>query len=112
ALTVLAIGMAASMMTALLTIAGSAETRVLSELSKGGPLAGIRVAAAEADPEQVDIDNPRPGPPRDSDDAALQRIPSLPGVASVVPITTARMLVVTTKQTFGESVVGVDMARA
>ena len=61
ALTVLAVALAASLLTALLTIAGTAETRVLSELSKGGPLAGIRVAAAEADPEQVDNDNPRPG---------------------------------------------------
>src|SRR5206468_2697643 len=41
ALTVLAVALAASLLTALLTIAGTAETRVLSELSKGGPLAGI-----------------------------------------------------------------------
>ncbi len=112
ALTILAVGLAASLLTALLTIERTAETRVLSELSKGGPLAGIRVAAAQADPEEVDNDNPRPGPPRDIDEAALQRIASLPGVASVVPVTTARMLVLPPGdgvRTFGENVVGVDM---
>src|SRR5438067_10475406 len=115
ALTVLAVGLASTLLTALLTIAGTAETRVLSELSKGGPLAGIKVAPAEADPEQVDNDNPRPGPPRDIDEAALQRIRRLPGVASVVPVTTARMLVVPADagiDPFGENVVGVDLARA
>ena len=52
-LTVLAVALAASLLTALLTIAGSAETRVLNELSKGGPLAGIKVAAAQPDPAQI-----------------------------------------------------------
>jgi putative ABC transport system permease protein len=115
ALTVLAVGLASTLLTALLTIAGTAETRVLSELSKGGPLAGIKVVPAEADPEQVDNDNPRPGPPRDIDEAALQRISGVPGVASVVPVTTARMLVVPADgqvDAFGEQVVGVDLARA
>ena len=32
----------------------------INQLSKGGPLAGIKVAAAEPDPTQVDSDNPRP----------------------------------------------------
>src|SRR4051812_30938134 len=115
ALTVLAVGLASTLLTALLTIAGTAETRVLSELSKGGPLAGIKVVPAEADPEQVDNDNPRPGPPRDIDEAALRRISSLAGVGSVVPVTTARMLVVpqdAAVDPFGEQVVGVDLRRA
>ncbi len=62
-LTVAAVALAAMLLTALVTIAGTARTKVLSELAKGGPLSGINVAAAEADPTQVDTDDPRPGPP-------------------------------------------------
>ena len=51
-LTVLAVLLAAALLTALLTIATTAETRVLDELAKGGPLAGIKVAAAAPDPEE------------------------------------------------------------
>ena len=64
-LTVAAVALAATLLVALVTIAGTARTKVLSELSKGGPLSGITVAAAEADPSQVDNDSPRPGPPAD-----------------------------------------------
>src|SRR5688572_1409550 len=92
-LTVLAVALAATLLTALLTIASTARTRVLSELTKGGPLAGIKVAAAEPDPSQVDNDNAQPGPARDLDDEAVQRIASLPGVKSVVPLRSTRMLV-------------------
>src|SRR5918997_1685233 len=59
-LTVLAVALAATLLTALVTIAGTARTRVLKELAKGGPLAGIRVEAAEPDPAQIDNDNARP----------------------------------------------------
>src|SRR5207237_261789 len=76
-LTVLAVALAAALLTALLTIASTARTRVLSELTKGGPLAGIKVAAAEPDPSQVDNDNASPGPARDLDDDALARIARL-----------------------------------
>ena len=65
-LTVAAVALAATLLTALVTIAGTARTKVLSELSKGGPLSGITVAAAEADPSQVDTDDPRPAHPRTS----------------------------------------------
>jgi len=114
-LTVLAVALAAALLTALLTIAGTAQTRVLSELSKGGPLAGIKVAAAEPDPEQVDNDNARPGAPKDMDEGTLRRIAALPGVASVVPLSTARLLVVPPDRqvpVFAETMVGVDLRRA
>jgi ABC-type antimicrobial peptide transport system permease subunit len=114
-LTVLAVALAASLLTALLTIARTAQTRVLSELSKGGPLAGIKVAAAEPDPDQVDNDNARPGAPKDMDDDALHRIRALPGVKAVVPVSTARMLVLTPDSdvpAFGDNMVGVDLRRA
>ncbi|MDQ4070737.1 MAG: ABC transporter permease [Actinomycetota bacterium] len=88
-LTVAAVALAATLLTALVTIAGTARTKVLSELSKGGPLSGISVAAAEADPTQVDNDDPRPGPPKDLDDSIRQRITALPDVKTVLPIVAA-----------------------
>ncbi|MGI9021921.1 MAG: ABC transporter permease [Acidimicrobiales bacterium] len=93
-LTVLAVALAATLLTALVAIAGTARTRVLNELADGGPLAGIKVAAAEADPGQVDDDDARPGPPKDLDEAARTRIAGLPDVASVVPVVSSQMLVV------------------
>jgi len=93
-LTVAAVALAATLLTALVTIAGTARTKVLSELSKGGPLSGITVAAAEADPTQVDTDDPRPGPPKDLDDAIRTRITALPDVRTVLPIVAAVVNVV------------------
>ena len=93
-LTVAAVALAATLLTALVTIAGTARTKVLSELSKGGPLSGISVAAAEADPTQVDSDDPRPGPPKDLDDRIRTRITALPDVKTVLPIVAAVVNVV------------------
>ncbi|MBA2752116.1 MAG: ABC transporter permease [Actinobacteria bacterium] len=93
-LTVAAVALAATLLTALVTIAGTARTKVLNELAQGGPLAGIKVAAAAPDPSQIDNDNARPGAPRDLDEAAKQRIEDLEGVESIVPVVTSQMLVV------------------
>ena len=93
-LTVAAVALAATLLTALVTIAGTARTKVLSELSKGGPLSGITVAAAEADPTQIDNDDPRPGPPKDMDDVIRTKIASLPDVKTVLPIVAAGVNVV------------------
>ena len=121
-LTVLAVALASALLTALLTIAGTAETRVLDELAKGGPLAGIRVAAAEPDPGQIDRDDARPGPAKSLDDAALARIRGVPNVRTVVPVVSARLLVIhrpidgptARRSTRGSSAraVGVDLRRA
>jgi putative ABC transport system permease protein len=118
ALTVLAVCLAASLLTALLTISGSAETRVLNELSKGGPLAGIKVAAARPDPAQIGRDDARPGEPKDLDETAVTTIRSLPEVRDVIPVVAARLLVVSPTQDqegnllepFLETAVGVDVA--
>ena len=118
-LTVLAVTLAAALLTALLTISSTAETRVLDQLASGGPLAGIKVAAAAPDPGQVDQDNARPGDPRDLDQAALDQIQALPDVRDVVPVVSAPMFVVTSARTkdggrigpFREDVVGVDLTQ-
>jgi hypothetical protein len=92
-LTVAAVALAAALLTALLSIAGTARSRVLNQLSKGGPLAGIKVAAAAPDPSQLDRDNARPGRPRAMDDDALARIQGVPGVSRVIPIVTAQVAI-------------------
>jgi len=93
-LTVLAVALAATLLTALVTIAGTARTKVLSELSKGGPLAGINVAAAAVDPSQVDNDNPRAGPPKDLGEDIRNRITALPDVKEVLAIVASPVNVV------------------
>lgn len=114
-LTVLAVGLAAALLTALLSIATTAKTRVLNELSKGGPLAGIMVSAAAPDPSQVDRDEARPGPPRDLDASAARRIAALPDVVSVVPVIAVHGFVIPPGpdvDPFLDTVVGVDLERA
>lgn len=122
-LTVLAVTLAAALLSALLIVAGAARTRVLTQLSKGGPLAGIQVAAAAPDPGQLDTDNPRPGPPRDLDDGALRTIRGLSGVRSVIPLVSTPVRVVppdppvtgrgsttaTSPEPFTETMTGFDM---
>ena len=103
-LTLVAVALAAALLTALMMIAETGRTRVLDQLSKGGPLAGIRV------------DEP-------VGDAEVARVRSLPDVASVVPIATTRLLVATDGADGGappavrdgadvEGVVGVDLRQA
>jgi ABC-type antimicrobial peptide transport system permease subunit len=114
ALTVMSVALAAALLTALLTIASTAETRVLGELAKGGPLAGIRVAAAAPNPGQVDNDNPTPGAAKDLTDGTVREIAHLPDVASVLPVISVGEMVVPPKpslQPFFDTVVGVDTAR-
>ncbi len=96
-LTVLAVALAATLLVGLLTVAGTAQTRVLSQLAKGGPLTGIRVAAAAPDITQVDEDNAKPGAARDLDDAALQRIRALPLARTVVPLRGSSVFVSSTR---------------
>jgi hypothetical protein len=86
ALTVAAVALAATLLTALVTIAGTAQNRVLSQVTTGGPLASIKVVAAEPDPSQVDRDNARPGPPKPLDESALARIRNLRDVQAAYPV--------------------------
>lgn len=118
-LTILAVTLAAALLTALLTISTTAETRVLNQLSSGGPLAGIKVAAAAPDPGQVDQDNATPGDPKSLDDAALAEIRDLPDVRDVVPIVSSSVYAITSSRDqdgrrvapFREDLVGVDLSK-
>ena len=125
ALTVLAVALGAALLSSLLIAGEAARQRVLDQVSAGGPLAGIKVEAAAPSPVALDSDNPRPGPPRAIDDAALERISKLRDVSSVVPVLATPMLVVppsslpaaahstrSDPDPMFSSVVGVDLARA
>ena len=85
-LTVLAVALGAALLSSLLIASQAAQRRVLDQVSSGGPLAGIKVDAAAPDPNALNSDNPRPGPPRLIDDNARQRIAELPNVQSVLPV--------------------------
>lgn len=120
-LTVLAVALAAALLSALLVIANTARTKVLNELSSGGPLAGIKVAAAEPDLTEVGSDTPNPGRPRDLDETAKLRISRLRDVVAVLPVIANRVLIVPPPKSakgrqptdpFVETAVGVDTARA
>jgi ABC-type antimicrobial peptide transport system permease subunit len=98
ALTIAAVALATTLLTALVTIAGTAQDRVLAQVSTGGPLAGIKVAAAQPDPSQVSQDNARPGPPKPLDDAALQRIRTLKDVQAAYPVVAVPVVVLAPEQ--------------
>ena len=85
-LTVLAVALAAALLSSLLIAGTAARSRVLDDVSRGGPLTGIRVDAAVPQTGSLDSDNPDTGRPRAIDDKARTRIAKLPGVRAVVPV--------------------------
>lgn len=127
-LTVLAVALAAALLSSLLIAAGVARERVLDEVAKGGPLTGIRVDAAAPDPSALDSDTPPRGDPKSIDEQALLRISRLKGVRSVTPVV-AQPVIVTplppivrsgargvphaiaaqTVADYGDSMIGVDL---
>ena len=106
ALTVLAVALAAALLTALLTIATTARSRVLGQITKGGPLAGITV------------DGPN------LDRGAVRRIEGVRGVVSVLPVLSIQEAVIapdpptfgarspTASSPFPDGVVGIDLDHA
>src|SRR5262249_56977071 len=74
-----------TLLVALLGIAGTADSRVVSQLSHGGPAAAIHVRDALPDPAGYDSDSLMSGPHRDLSDEAVAAIHRAPHVTSVVP---------------------------
>lgn len=105
-LTVLAVVLAAALLIALLTIATTAKSRVLGQITKGGPLAGITMDGPNLDRE------------------AIRRIEGVPDVVAVAPVVAVQQLVIApdppifgsggtaSLDPFPEGVVGVDLAHA
>jgi len=86
ALTVLAVMLASALLVALATIVVTANSRVFQQVSKGGPITAIRVAAARAQPGQLQSDNFQLGEPLTIDDATLTLIRGLDGVTNAEPV--------------------------
>jgi cell division protein FtsX len=129
-LTVLAVALAAALLSALLIAGTAARSRVLDDVSRGGPLTGIRVDAAAPDPGSLESDDPPTGEPKALDDSARRRIAALAGVRNVVGIIVNPVLVIPPANLpspssggsappagqpdgfFRDQIVGVDLARA
>jgi FtsX-like permease family/MacB-like periplasmic core domain len=94
ALTVLAVALASALLVALATMVVTANSRVISQVSKGGPITAVKVLAARAAPGQLETDSIRPADPRDLTDADRARILDLPGVTSTAGVLTADVLVI------------------
>ena len=93
-LTMVAVALATALLTALVAIATTGRTRVLDQITHGGALAGISVAAAAPNPTQEGLDNPTPGPSRIITSSALRSMERIPHVTAVVPILQAEVIVV------------------
>jgi cell division protein FtsX len=93
-LTVLAVTLASALLVALATMVVTANSRVIRQVSKGGPITAIKVLAADAAPGQLETDSLRPAEPRDLTEADRERIADLPGVASTAGVLTAEVLVI------------------
>ncbi len=89
-----AVVLAAALLSALLIAVGSARSRVLSAVSKGGPLTGVEVFPNAAGEGQLDTDSAKLGRDLPIDDATVRRIRALPDVDSVVPVTSTPVLVI------------------
>ncbi len=117
-LTVLAVALATTLLTALVTIARTAETRVLDQVAEGGPVSGISVIPAEPTADQADQDLTSGGEFRPIDDGTVDAIRALDPVAEVLPVVSTPVFVVRAERVdgsrvdgFRERMVGVDTSR-
>ena len=90
----LGVALGTTLLVALLSISGGADSKIVSQLSHGGPAAAIHVDAALPDPSGFESDTLKSGAPRDLGAAQLQEIQDSPHVASVVPVLAMPALVV------------------
>jgi putative ABC transport system permease protein len=90
----LGVALGTTLLVALLSIAGTADTRIVSQLSHGGPAAAIHVDDAAPDPAGYNSDTLQTGPQRNLDGTALAAIQHAPHVTSVVPFLASQALVV------------------
>jgi putative ABC transport system permease protein len=93
-LTGLGVTLGTTLVVALLSIAATADSRNVSQLSKGGPAAAIHVDDAYPDPSNLQSDNLKTGAHHDLDEAAVDAIRHAPHVGSVVTVLSVPVLVV------------------
>ena len=90
----LGVTLGTTMLVALLSISATADSRIVSQLSKGGPAAAIHVDDAYPDPGNLASDELKTGPHHDLNDAAVAALRSSPNVASVVTVLSTPVLVI------------------
>src|SRR5271170_7209394 len=93
-LTMVSVALAASLLTALVAIATTARTRVLDQITHGGPLSSISVSPAAPNPSQAGLDDPTPGASKVITAGAIRSIAKIPGVVSVIPVLEDRVIIV------------------
>lgn len=93
-LATLGVTLGTTLLVALLSVTAAADSRVVSQLSKGGPIAAIHVADSAPDPSNLDSDSLKTAGHRDLDETALSSIKRSPHVVSVVPVLSIGALVV------------------
>lgn len=113
-LTILAVTLASALLVALATIVVTANSRVINQVSKGGPITAVRVAAARAEPGQLQSDDFRLGPPLPLDAQQIEQIAALPGVDAVAPVLDLDVLAAPPEDAAGpetlfDRMVGVDL---
>jgi hypothetical protein len=92
-LTIVSVALAAALLTALVAIASTGRDRVLDQITHGGALASISVAAAAPNPSQEGLDSPTPGKAKFITGAALSAMKKIPNVKIVIPIRQAEVIV-------------------
>ncbi|GAC1330516.1 MAG: hypothetical protein NVSMB17_07930 [Candidatus Dormibacteria bacterium] len=112
-ITGLGVALGSGLLVALGTISSAADSNVIGRLSRGGPIAAIKVAAARPEPDQLDSDTFKAGAMHLLDDAALKAVRRSPHVTSVVPVMAGEALVIPPGgDLFFGTMVGTDLTRA
>lgn len=93
-ITIAAIALGTGLLVALASIAVIADTRVISQLGKGGPATAITVEAAAPNPVEPDADNPRPGPAKPLNAATVASVRHLGSVSSVTSVQEQQVYVI------------------
>jgi putative ABC transport system permease protein len=93
-LTGLGVTLGTTMLVALLSISATADSRIVSQLSKGGPAAAIHVDDAFPDPSNLSSDDLKTGAHHDLDDAAVAALQRSPHVSSVVTVLSTPVLAI------------------
>jgi len=122
-LTVLAVALGTTLLVALLSVASTAGSRIVSKLSNGGPGTAIKVLAFQADSDQAYTDSVRATTPKPITDATIATLERSPHIATVIPVMAAGVLVVPPpfgssaasargQPAFNDAMLGVDMQQA
>lgn len=122
-LTILAVTLGTTLLVALASVASSAESRIVSKLTSGGPATAIKVSPSKADSEQLYTDDLRAAGAKAINDATINAVRQSPHVASVMPVIASRVLAVpppfsssraatSAEPAFGATMVGVDLSQA